>query len=313
MSASEGSGESLVPRALSVNQLLVRSGAFTRRQLRRSAPALESSEGAPLALRDRVAIGLEPGELRFDDGRVLRYWREVPEIVALHKPRGYVVSRSEPGTSAAPVFDLLRDHPLAELLQPVGRLDAESEGLLLFCEDGQLQHRLQHPRSALPRTYSCILATSPDPRRWDQLARGVLRLRDGHCPRPLELTLQEWGQTSDDATDGRVSSASASAGRVSARAALHPPLPEGRVSAEIVLTEGKYHEVRRAMAACGAPVERLFRTRYGPLSLDCTGLTDRPGAWRSLDAAQRQALHDAVALPCEATRVRVVLRAADED
>ena len=150
--------------------------------------------------------------------------------LALNKPRGYVTAMSDPEGRPA-VGDLVADR--AERLFHVGRLDAETEGLLLLTNDGELAHRLSHPSYEVPKAY---LAEVIGP-----VARDVgKRLRDG-----VELE------------DGIV--------RVDSFRLVDSSV--NRVLLEIVLHEGRKHIVRRALTAVGHPVQRLVRTSVGPVQL----------------------------------------------
>jgi 23S rRNA pseudouridine2605 synthase len=150
--------------------------------------------------------------------------------LALNKPRGYVTAMSDP-EGRPTVGDLVADRP--ERLFHIGRLDAETEGLLLLTNDGELAHRLAHPSYEVPKTY---LAEVLGP-----VARDVgRRLREG-----VELD------------DGIV--------RVDSFRLVDSTA--NRVLLEIVLHEGRKHIVRRALAEVGHPVQRLVRTSIGPVQL----------------------------------------------
>ncbi len=161
--------------------------------------------------------------------------------LALNKPAGVVSTMSDPeGRRCLGDYVRERDGRLFH----VGRLDADTEGLLLLTNDGELAHRLAHPSYGVLKTY---LAELQGP-----VARDVGRqLREG-----VELE------------DGR---ASADSFRVVGQAS-------GRVMVELVLHEGRKHIVRRLLAAVGHPVQRLVRTRIGPVVLGDL----RPGRSRPL-------------------------------
>jgi 23S rRNA pseudouridine2605 synthase len=140
----------------------------------------------------------------------------------------------------------LVDHPARVV--PVGRLDADTTGALLLTNDGPLAHRLAHPRYGVEKVYEVEVEDDPDDRALDAL-------RDG-----IELE------------DGRT--APAKARRL------------GLGQLELILHEGRKHQVKRMCEAVGHPVRRLHRSRYAGLTLD--GLA--PGEWRELSAAEVQAL-----------------------
>src|SRR5262245_32737523 len=103
------------------------------------------------------------------DGRRIRI-AERHRYILLNKPRGYVTTRSDPQRRPT-VIDLLGG--VREYVYPVGRLDFESEGLLLLTNDGELAARLTHPRHAVPRVYEVRVAGVPDEHDLKRLARGV--------------------------------------------------------------------------------------------------------------------------------------------
>ncbi len=184
------------------------------------------------------------------DGRLIPA-AEAVRYVLLHKPRGVLTSRSDPHGRAV-VTDLVEG---SGRLYPVGRLDADVEGVLLLTNDGALTHRLLHPRYGLPRVYDAEVAGSVRPGDLARWRRGV-RLEDGPAlPAAVELRR--------------------SGGRVS------------RV--RLTFTEGRKHEVKRYCEALGHPIVRLRRVAFGPI-----GLGDLPpGRWRPLAPAEVRALRAA--------------------
>lgn len=187
-----------------------------------------------------------------------------PLALALHKPPGYLTARSDPGDRPT-VYDLVPAPADARLIY-VGRLDRDSEGLLLFTTHGELAHRLTHPRWEIERTYRVDVRGPLDE---DALAAGARR--------GVELA------------DGRTGPFRA---RVLGRTGSGPRATR-RV--EMVLTEGRKREVRRIVLACGGRVERLVRTRYGGVELGRLA----PGAWRWLEPAEIANLMARVDLPPE--------------
>lgn len=157
------------------------------------------------------------------DGR--RIAPEAPEVWAVHKPPGVVSTAREPGRRRA-VTELV-DSP--RRLYPVGRLDADSTGLILLTNDGELANRLTHPRYGVPKTYRVRLARPPSARDLERLRDGV-RLEDGPTA-PAELS------------------------RTAER------------EIEITIREGRKRQVRRMIEAVGNQVEGLTRIRIGSLPL----------------------------------------------
>ena len=175
--------------------------------------------------------------------------------LALNKPRGMGTAMTDPEGRPS-VGDLVAGR--RERLFHVGRLDADTEGLLLLTNDGELAHRLTHPSYTVPKTY---LAEVPGP-----MARDVgRRLRAG-----VELE------------DGIV--------RVDGFRLVDSSA--GRVLVEIVLHEGRKHVVRRLLEAVGHPVQRLVRTSVGPVRLG----DQRPGKLRPLTTQEVAALYAAVGM-----------------
>jgi 23S rRNA pseudouridine2605 synthase len=169
----------------------------------------------------------------------------------LNKPRGIVTTAHDPQHRPT-VVALVPDEPR---VFPVGRLDVDTEGLLLLTNDGELAQLLAHPRHGVDKTYLVEV-------EGDATESACARLREG-----VEL---EDGMTAP----ARV--------RVVSRA-------RGRSAVEITIHEGRKRQVRRMCAAVGLPVHRLVRTRIGPLS--DTRLA--PGSWRHLRPSEIRALYEA--------------------
>jgi len=217
----------------------------------------------PIPLSGTVELGPEWLRVRFRS-EVLEARRVLPPVILLDKPLGVVTSRVRDG-GAATVFDVLPG-AVGDRVEPAGRLDLDSSGLLILTAHGPLIQRLTHPRHAVPRSYRVEVDGTPDPEVLRQVRAGTFVLRDGHAPAPTEL---EAG-------------------------------PDGEW--RITLTEGKYHEVRRIFAAAGAPVRTLRRTHYAHLSLD--DLHGLP--WRRLEESEVAALYAGLrlALPLSELEVR---------
>ena len=167
-------------------------------------------------------------------------------VLMLHKPVGYTCSTRDPGRV---VYDLLppRFRQRSPVLSPVGRLDRDTSGLLLFTDDGALLHRIISPKANLPKVYEATLA---QPLRGDEaalFASGTLMLESEQTPL--------------------------------APAVLEAVSPD---VARLTLTEGRYHQVRRMFAAVGNHVVSLHRDRIGALDLPADLA---PGQLRLLDEA----------------------------
>jgi len=150
-------------------------------------------------------------------------------------------------------------------VQPAGRLDRDSEGLMLLTDDGELAHRLTHPRYHLPKTYFVQVERIPDARALATLRRGVLVKGEKTAPAEVELL----PATPD----------------LPPRSLGHP-LSVPTAWLRLVLREGKKRQIRHMTAAVGHPTLRLVRVAIGPLTL--RGLT--PGAWRELEDKELNAL-----------------------
>ena len=222
-----------------LNAFLARAGVASRRR------------ADELIKAGRVTVNGEPGQLNTVVGTHDRVEVDGDEVtrqrlryVLLHKPAGVVTTARDP-QGRPTVVELVRDEPR---VVPVGRLDVDTTGALLLTNDGQLAHRLAHPRYGVEKTYVADVEGDPGE---DALAR----LRDG-----LELD------------DGRTAPARARS------------LGRGRV--ELVLHEGRKHQVKRMLAAVGHPVTRLHRSAYAGLTLE--GL--EPAEWRELEPSEVERL-----------------------
>ena len=164
-------------------------------------------------------------------------------FIAAHKPAGYVCSHDD--RDGPTVFTLLPRQWLDRTARPeaVGRLDKDTTGLLLITDDHALLHRLTAPKHHVEKVYEVTLDRPVDPSLIDVFAGGTLMLRsetEPCLPAPLRI------------------------------------LADCR--AELIITEGRYHQVKRMFAACDYKVEALHRTRVGQWSLADLEL----GAWRDL-------------------------------
>jgi pseudouridine synthase len=153
----------------------------------------------------------------------------------LNKPPGYISTVHDPWGRPT-VLDLI---PHQERLYPVGRLDAESEGLLLLTNDGGLTHRLTHPRYEHEKEYLALVKGRPKDAILSQLRRGV-GLEEGRTA-PAEVS------------------------RVSRKEGLETP--PNTTWLRIVVREGRKRQIRRMCAAVGHPIQRLIRVRMGPIEL----------------------------------------------
>jgi 23S rRNA pseudouridine2605 synthase len=168
--------------------------------------------------------------------------------VALYKPRGYITTTSDP-EGRRTIMDLI---PLTQRLYPVGRLDADSEGLLLLTDDGELTERLTHPRYGHARVYRVLVTGEPSAETIERWRRGVtLDDRKANFSQ-VQVEQQERGQT----------------------------------WLRVTVHEGRKHLVRRIVAALGHPAQRLIRMEMGSLKLGDLSI----GRWRYLSTGEINAL-----------------------
>ncbi len=186
------------------------------------------------------------------DGR--RVQPEARVVMALYKPTG-VVSTAQDDRGRPAVVELVP--PELGRLYPIGRLDADSEGLLLLSNDGPLTLALLHPRGQVPRTYRLLVHPVPQASTLIRLRAGV-RIAGG-LARPSSVKLEQ-------------------------------PLVGDRAWLRLVLHEGRHREARRICAANGLAVERLIRVAFGSVGLGSL----RPGEYRILDVAEVRRLWGSV-------------------
>lgn len=179
---------------------------------------------------------------------------DVPVYLALNKPAGVVTTMSDPHGRPTVADFVPRDEVPG--LFPVGRLDADTTGLLLFTTDGELSHRLLHPRWKVPKSYVAEVDGLPDEGDLEILRTGVA-LDDG-LTAPATVNMLE--RRADTAV------------------------------VEMSIREGRKRQVRRMFSAVSHPVITLYRTSFGPVGLGELA----PGAWRHLTSDEVDALRSAV-------------------
>lgn len=187
-------------------------------------------------------------DIRVDGRRLPKPERR---YILMHKPRGYVSTRSDP-EGRPTVIELLERARIRGYFYPVGRLDYDSDGLIILTNDGSFAERLMHPRYGLARAYEARVRGVPDRKALDRLRKGVPL--DGERTQPAGVTIVK-------VLDGRST-------------------PQAIV--EVVLKEGRNRQVRRMFEAVGHPVLRLTRVRIGAVPI--AGL--EPGEMRDLTARE---------------------------
>jgi 23S rRNA pseudouridine2605 synthase len=202
-----------------------------------------------------VGQGIDPAADQVEvDGRKVDLRAAPATWIVLHKPAGIMTTRSDP-QGRRTVFELVRDVPG---LVYVGRLDLETEGVLLLTTDGDAANRLTHPRSGIERVY--VATVTGDARRAAERARQGVVLHDG-IVLPKRVTVRSRS--------------------------------DGRWLFEVVIAEGRKREVRRLCRELGLRVERLVRTSFGPVELG-----DLPvGKTRALTSKEQLALAKLIGRP----------------
>ncbi|NPA30899.1 MAG: rRNA pseudouridine synthase [Chloroflexi bacterium] len=238
-----------------LQKILARAGIGSRRKCE------ELIAQGRVTVNGQVAhLGMKADPQRDDirvDGQRIRA-DEPPVYIMVNKPR-WVLSTMEPDRKHRTLRDLV---PVPERVFPVGRLDLESEGLVLLTNDGALAQRLMHPRYGHEKEYRVLVAKAPDAKQLRAFRHGIV-LPDGYRTRPVQVdVLRRHGKGA---------------------------------WLRMVLTEGRKRQIREMCRAVGLPVVRLIRTRIGPLRLKDVGV----GEWRYLTPQEVRALRAAAGLPAE--------------
>lgn len=238
-----------------LDNVLGHLGVGTRKEIYRLARAgLIAIDGQVVT---DSAFKFDPAQSRIEvAGEVLVY--RAFFYVMLNKPAGYITSTRD--RDGIPITALLPEGLQRDDWMPVGRLDKDTEGLLLLTTDGELLHRLTHPRWKVGKRYYAELASPATPEDVKAFASGAIEL-EGQKLKPAELYIG--------------------------------PDPH---KVELIIREGRFHQVKRMFAARGNQVIFLRRVAFGPVLLPPDL---KPGACRELDAGEVAALYKAVGLPLE--------------
>lgn len=234
-----------------IQKMIADSGYCSRRK----AEAMISQgrvkvNGRPVKLGDKCGFK----DIITVDGERLQMSRKKNLVyIMLNKPRGYVTTVSDELDRRC-VMDLISD--IEERVYPVGRLDRNSEGLLLFTNDGEFANSIMHPSRHIAKTYRVTVRPDISDEQLVKLAEGVEI--DGRKTLPASVVVKEKEQ--------------------------------GRVVLLITIKEGRNRQIRKMCEAVGLEVARLRRISIGPLKLGML----KPGTWRELTAEELRALRNAI-------------------
>ncbi len=253
--ADEGERDDLtdVPGGVRLQKVLAAAGVGSRRHCEELIGAGRVEVDGQVVRRFGARVDPESQVIRVDGKRIPA--RQDIVYLAFNKPRGVLTAMSD-DRGRKTIVDFLGDR--AERLFHVGRLDYDTEGLMLLTNDGELAHRLAHPSYEVAKTYWAEVP-GPVPRDLGRRLQAGVELDDGVAVADKFRVLEQTG---------------------------------GRAMVEITLHEGRKHIVRRMLAEVGHPVSRLLRTTVGPIKLGSL----RPGATRDLTTKEIGELYAAVGL-----------------
>ena len=235
-----------------IQKVLADQGICSRREAERLIAAGKVKvNGHPIGLGDKMDPDYDKVSIDGKNVRIVR--KRQYTYIMLHKPRGYLTTRSD-DRGRKTVMDLVSDVPA--MLRPVGRLDKDSEGLLLMTDDGAFINLLTHPSGGVGKLYRVTVNPRATEEQVVQMASGVV-LDDGVRTQPCVIHV---------VTD-----------------------EPGRTVLEITLHEGRNRQIRRMCSAVGLQVVRLKRSAEGPVKLGML----QPGEYRELKKSEVSALRNA--------------------
>ncbi|KAG6602845.1 RNA pseudouridine synthase [Phytophthora cinnamomi] len=206
------------------------SGLCSRREAEKRIQSFDVTVNGHVVSDVATVVDLDKDVVAVD-GRVLSKTQKVKVWMA-HKMKGELVTSNDP-QGRATIFDRLRVMGLTQHMMPVGRLDFNTEGLLLFTNDGDYAREMEHPKTEVARVYRALVRGNVAESKLQELQRGPLV--DGIKYRPIKVTVQ-----STDKKDSWL---------------------------QVKVTEGKNREVRKALAHVRLVVKQLIRVQYGPYRL----------------------------------------------
>ena len=238
---------------LRLDKLLAEAGFGTRSQVKRLIRKGHVTVNGEVVKDPAYQVDPESDEVLVD-GEPAIYERDY--YLILNKPEGYVTSTKDRELT---VMELVSDIPRFEKLFPVGRLDKDAEGLLLMTTDGELAHRLTHPKWKVPKTYEVVVEGRLSEEEIEPLRKGIELKEFKAQPAVVEIL----------------------------------EVCEEESRARITIKEGKYHQVKRMFAAIGHPVKSLKRVKFGSLELGELP----PGEYRHLTDEEVDRLRREVSFP----------------
>ena len=222
-----------------LQKFLAESGVASRRK------SEELIEGGKVKVNGRIAeigdkINPKKDTVTVNGKKIVK--RKNFTYIMLHKPRGFITTMSDEMDRKC-VAELIKDVPVR--VYPVGRLDRDSEGMLLFTNDGEFANAMTHPTKHVPKTYRVTVRPSISEEQITALTQGVIIDDRKTAPAEVRVVLKE----------------------------------EGRVVLEIILYEGRNRQIRKMCEEVGLEVARLKRTAIGSIKLGML----KQGAWRELN------------------------------
>lgn len=234
-----------------IQKMIADSGVCSRRKAEELiTKGRVKVNGRPVKLGDKCGF---KDLITIDGERIDMPKKKVFRYIMLNKPRGYVTTVSDEMDRRC-VMDLLED--VEERVYPVGRLDRNSEGLLLFTNDGEFANSIMHPSRHISKTYRVTVRPDISDEQLVELSSGVVI--DGRKTMPASVIVKE--------------------------------KEEGRVVLLITIKEGRNRQIRKMCEAVGLEVARLRRISVGPIKLGML----KPGTYRDLTAEELRAIRNAI-------------------
>lgn len=246
-------------KLIRIQKVFSDNGVLSRRK---AEQAVEAGRITVNGRKAKVGQGVNPiKDTIAMDGKVLELRKNTHKIyIMLNKPRGYVTTmQDELGRKC--VADITSDTPVK--VYPIGRLDKQTEGLLLLTNDGDFANMIMHPRNCVPKTYRVTVRPDITDEQASKLASGVTI--DGRMTKPARVNVLD--------------------------------KEKGRVVMLLTISEGRNRQVRKMCEAVGLEVARLKRISVGPIKLGML----KPGKWRELESSELNILKTSIQHSIEST------------